>query len=183
VQTDPSKINVVVNWPRPSNAKELQSFLGLAGYYGKFVPHFGIISKPLTNLLKKNSSFWWTSEHDTTFQCLKTSLSQAHVLSLPNFLKPFVLETDSCDQGVGAVLMQDGHPLVYISKALGPKTRGLSTYEKEYLAILMVVDHWRLYLQHSSFIIHTDQRSLIHLIEQRLHTHCQQKVFTWLLGL
>jgi hypothetical protein len=110
-------------------------------------------------------------------------LSQAPVLALPDFSKSFVLETDACDQGIGAVIMQGGHPLAYVIKALGPKTRGLSTYEKEYLAKLMAVDHWRPYLQHSSFVIHTDQKSLIHLNEQRLHTVWQQKVFTKLLGL
>lgn len=146
VQRDPNKVTAVVNWPTPSNVKELRSFLGLAGYYRKFVQHFGIISKPLTLLLKKNTRFLWTQEQDIAFHCLKTKLSQAPVLALPDFSKPFVLETDACDQGIGAVLMQGGHPLAYVSKALGPQTRGLSTYEKEYLAILMVVDHWRAYL-------------------------------------
>lgn len=141
VQTDPQKVSAVVTWPTPKNTKELRSFLGLAGYYRKFVKHFGIISKPLTNLLKKNITFCWTQEHDTTFQCLKTTLSQAPVLALPDFSKQFILETDACAAGIGAVLMQAGHPLAFVSKALGPKTRGLSTYEKEYLAILMAVEH------------------------------------------
>jgi hypothetical protein len=79
--------------------------------------------------------------------------------------------------------MQQGHPLAFISKALGPRTRGLSTYEKEYLAILITVDHWRSYLQWAEFVILNDQKSLIHLSDQRLHTHCQQKVFTKLIGL
>jgi hypothetical protein len=183
VQTDPNKVTVVVNWPRPSNIKELCSFFGLAGYYRKFPPHFGIISQPLTLLLKKNTKFIWTEAQETAFQCLKTRLSQALVLALPDFSKSFILETDACDQGIGGVFMQGGHPLAYVSKALGPKTRGLSTYEKEYLAILMAVDHWRSYLQHSSFVIHTDQKSLIHLNDQRLHTVWQQKVFTKLLDL
>jgi hypothetical protein len=85
--------------------------------------------------------------------------------------------------GVSAVLMQNGHPLAFISKALGPRTRGLSTYEKEYLAILIAVDQWRAYLQLAKFIIFMDQKSLIHLIDQRLHKFWQQKVFTKLLDL
>lgn len=145
--------------------------------------HFGIISKQLTLLLKKNTKFIWTQEHDIPFHCLKTKLSQAPVLALSDFSQPFILETYVCDQGIGVVLMQGGHPLSYVSKALGPQNKGLSTYEKEYLAILMVIDHWRTYLQHARFIIHTDQRSLIHLNEQRLHTVWQQKVFYKLLGL
>lgn len=84
---------------------------------------------------------------------------------------------------MGAVLLQDGHPLAFVSKALGPKSRGLSTYEKEYMAILIAVEHWRPYLQHGEFSIFIDQISLIHLNEQRLNTAWQQKVFTKLLGL
>ena len=127
--------------------------------------------------------FCWTQEHEVAFQCLKSALSQALVLALPDFSKQFILETDACAMGIRAVLMQAGHPLAFVSKVLGPKTRGLSTYEKEYLAILMAVEHWHSYLQQAEFIIHTDQRSLVHLNEQRLHTHWQQKVFTKLLGL
>jgi hypothetical protein len=170
VSTDPSKVQAIVDWPVPRSVKELRSFLGLAGYYRKFVKHFGIIARPLSNLLKKNTMFIWTSEHDAAFSALKASLSTAPVLALPDFSQPFALETDACDNGVGAVLMQQGHPLAFISKALGPKNKGLSTYEKEYLAILVAIDQWRHYLQTGEFTIFTDQKSLIHLNEQRLHT-------------
>jgi hypothetical protein len=105
------------------------------------------------------------------------------VLALPNFHKPFVIETDASDCGIGVVLMQDGHPLAFISKALGPKSRGLSTYEKEYMAILVAVQHWRSYLQQGEFVIHTDHKSSTQLNEQRLHTVWQHKVFSELLGL
>jgi ribonuclease HI len=106
-----------------------------------------------------------------------------HTLQLPNFSIPFAIETDASSQGIGAVLSQQCHPLAFVSKALGVKNRGLSTYEKEYLAILMAVDQWRTYLQHDEFIIYTDQQSLSHLFEQKLNTPWQQKVFTKLLGL
>ena len=102
--------------------------------------HFGIVSRPLTNLLKKGTLFVWTSEHDSAFATLKSFLSTAPVLALPDFAVPFAIETDACDSGVGAVLIQRGYPLAFISKALGPRTRGLSTYEKEYLAILVAVE-------------------------------------------
>lgn len=84
---------------------------------------------------------------------------------------------------VGAVLMQSGHPIAYLSKALGTKSQGLFTYEKEYLAILVAVDHWRHYLQLKEFHIYTDHRSFVQLDEQCLHTPWQQKMFTRLLGL
>lgn len=157
--------------------------MGLAGYYRKFVRHFGIISKPLTNLLKKNTLFIWTPDHETAFLILKQALCNSPVLALPNFSRPFCIETDASKGGVGAVLMQDGHPLAYLSKALGPKSCGLSTYEKEYMAILLAVQSWRSYLQFQEFVILTDQKSLIQLGDQRLHTTWQQKVFSKLLGL
>lgn len=156
--------------------------MGLPGYYRKFVRNYGLISKPLTNLLKKHSLFVWTSETEQFFQALKTALITAPILALPDFSQPFCVETDACGVGIGAILSQNGHPLAFVSKALGPKSRGLSTYEKEYMAIILAVDPWHSYLQHSKFVIYTDQKSLAGLNTQRLHTSCQQKVFTKLLG-
>lgn len=92
------------------------------------------------------------------------------MLGIPNFSQPFAIETDACQMGVGAVLLQKGHPLAYVSKPLGIKNQGLSTYEKEYLTILVAVDQWRSYLQLVEFIIYTDQKALIHLNDQCLHT-------------
>jgi hypothetical protein len=183
VATDPAKVAVVASWPVPTNSKELRGFLGLAGYYRKFVRHFAVIAKPLTQLLKKHTLYVWTHDHDQAFTTLKLVLSTTPVLQLPKFSIPFAIETDASSQGIVVVLSQQGHPLAFVSKALGVKNRGLSTYEKEYLAILMVVDQWRTYLQHDEFIIYTDQRSLSHLSKQKLNTPWQQKVFTKLLGL
>lgn len=114
--------------------------------------------------------FIWTSVHEEAFQTLKQSLISAPVLALPDFSQPFCLETDASKMGIGAVLMQSSHPIAYLSKALGPKSQGLSTYEKEYLAILVAVDQWRHYLQLKEFHIYTDNRSLAQLDEQHLHT-------------
>lgn len=155
----------------------------MAGFYRKFVKHFAILARPLTDLLKKHSLFVWTAAHQEWFQALKQALCSALVLGIPDFSKPFAIETDACHNGVGAVLLQAGHPLAYVSKPLGVKTQGLSTYEKEYLAILVAVEKWRSYLQLAEFEIHTDQKALIHLNDQRLHIVWQQKVFTKLLGL
>lgn len=173
VATDSKNIQAVRNWAVPCNVKEVRGFLGLAGYYRKFVRSFGIISRPLTDLLKKNVVFVWTSEHQASFDALKEALVSAPVLALPDFSKVFEIETDACDKGVGAVLMQAGHPLAFLSKSLGPRNQGLSTYEKECLAILLAVEQWRSYLQFGEFIIRTDQRSLIHLDDQRLVTPWQ----------
>lgn len=183
VATDETKIAAVRDWPTPVDAKQLRNFLGLAGYYRKYVRNYGSISKPLTQLLHKNTPFIWTSVSQTAFVTLKSALSSAPVLALPDFSSPFIVETDACDLGIGAVLLQKDHPIAFVSRALGPRNRGLSTYEKEYMAILLAVEHWRSYLQHSEFVIRTDHASLAHLTDQRLHTPWQHKVFTKLLGL
>lgn len=183
VTTDPSKVIEIQNWKIPANLKELRGFLGLAGYYRKFVRNFGVIARPLTQLLKKYTVFQWTSETDKAFNLLKTALVSSPVLAIPDFTKPFTIETDASDNGIGAVLQQEGHPIAFLSKPLGTRTSGLSTYEKEYLAILMAVDRWRSYLQHAEYVIKTDQKSLIHLEEQRLSTPWQKKAFSKLLGL
>lgn len=104
------------------------------------------------------------------------------VLQLPDFEKPFVVETDASYHGIRAVLMQNGHPLAYLSKALGPKSVGLSIYEKEFLAILLAVQKWRGYLINGTFIIRIDQQSLKYLLEQKLTTPLQYKYLAKLMG-
>ena len=167
----------------PTDLKQLRGFLGLSGYYRKFIKNYGIISRPLTDLLKKNTVFLWTPTHQKSFDTLKTALTSAPVLALPDFSKPFTIETDASATGMGAVLMQNSHPVAYLSKALGVKTQALSTYEKECLALIMAVTKWKQYLQHQEFTIITDQRNLIHLGEQKIHQSMQQKAFIKLLGL
>jgi hypothetical protein len=157
--------------------------MGLAGYYRKFVRNFALLARPLTDLLKKGTLFVWTSVHQLAFDTLQQALSSAPVLALPDFAKPFQIQTDASDSGVGAVLLQDGHPLAFVSKSLGPRTAGLSTYEKESLAIMVAVDQWRPYLLHGEFTIYSDQRSLSHVTDQRMHTPWQLKLYTKLAGL
>ena len=177
VATDPSKVQSIKEWPVPQDLKQLRSFLGLAGYYRNFVHHFAVIARPLTDLLKKGALFVWTPSHQSAFTALQHALMTAPVLALPDFSKPFQIQTDASEFGVGAVLLQDNHPLAFVSKALGPRTRGLSTYEKEYLAVLIAIEQWHAYLQHGEFIIFIDQRSLVHITDQRLHTPWQLRLY------
>jgi hypothetical protein len=156
VSTDPTKIQSVQLWPQPTDVKELRSFLGLMGYYRKFVKNYAAIARPLTDLLKKHTLFVWTQTHTAAFDAFKAALVSALVLALPDFSKQFQIQTDATDSRVGVVLLQDGHLLAFISKSLGPRTSALSTYEKEFLAILVAVEQWRSYLQHAKFIIYTD---------------------------
>lgn len=110
-------------------------------------------------------------------------MSQTHVLILPDFSLPFVVETDACAHGVGAVLMQRERPVAYLSKALGPTHQQLSIYEKEFLALIMAVEKWRSYLQRQEFTIRTDHKSLSYLTEQNLQSDLQRKAMTRLMGL
>jgi len=103
--TKPSKVLAVASWPVPSTVKELRGFLELTGYYRRFIKHYGIITKPLTSLLKKGVSFQWTSDTQQAFEVLKRALQQAPVLVVPNYQLPFVIKIDACDVGIGAVLM------------------------------------------------------------------------------
>ncbi|XP_066317156.1 uncharacterized protein [Miscanthus floridulus] len=183
VATEPSKISAVQQWPRPQNLKQLRGFLGLTGYYRKFIKSYGMISKPLSDLLKKFVPFLWTSTSEEAFLTLKDALVHAPVLAIPNFEKQFVIETDASDVGFGAVLMQEGHPVAFLSKPVSSRNQALSTHEKECMAIILAVDKWRSYLQHQEFIIKTDHRSLLHLTEQRIATKLQQKALLKLMDL
>jgi hypothetical protein len=180
VATDPSKIEDITNWETPTTIKQLRQFLGLTGYYRRFIKGYASICRPLHDALKKNA-FHWSDEQHKAFLTLKTVMSTPPVLALPNFTLAFTLETDASGTGLGAVLMQQGRPLAYFSKALGPKAATLSIYEKEALAILESLRKWRHYLLGNQLIIKTDQRSLKYLSSQRLLEGIQHKLMLKLL--
>ena len=131
--------------------------------------HYGLIAKPLTRLLQKYQ-FVWSSAAQQAFDTLKHAMSSTPVLILPNFQEVFEVETDASYVSIGAVLMQKGQPIAFLSKALGEVHKHLSIYEKEFLALIMVVDKWRPYLQMTEFVIKNDHKSLSFLMEQNLHS-------------
>ena len=116
------------------------------------------------------------------FNILKHKMTQAPVLALPEFSQPFILETDACAYGISVVLMQEGMPISYFSKTIGPKAAALSTYDKEVMAIIEALKHWKHYFAASSLIIRTDQQSLKYIQEQKLTEGIQHKLLVKLLG-
>lgn len=182
VSTDPAKVQAVQDWPQPSTVKQLRGFLGLTGYYRRFVKGYSIVASPLTDLLKKDS-FIWTEEAQSAFLQLKQAMIQAPVLTIPDLSKPFMVETDASNTGIGAVLLQNAHPVAFISKVLSPRNRLLSVYDRELLALVHAVTKWHQYLSIQPFTILTDQQSLKFLLEQRLSTPAQYRWVTKLMGL
>lgn len=139
VSIDPKKKSAMLSWLRPGNVRSLRGFFGLTDYYRRFVKNYGVISKPLSDLLKKDN-FKWDEGVEAAFGNLKQTMSKVPILSILDFNKPFTLETDASGTVVGVVLSQDGRPLAFMSQALTPRHQGLSTYDKELLAVLMAVE-------------------------------------------
>ncbi|CAJ2652754.1 unnamed protein product [Trifolium pratense] len=181
VSMDRDKIKAVLEWPIPKNIKQLRGFLGLTGYYRRFIKHYARLAAPLTDLLKKEN-YNWNAQTELAFQELKAAMTSAPVLALPNFQKPFILETDASGVGVGAVLHQDGHPIAYFSKKLVPRNQKKSAYFREMLAISEAIAKFRHYLLGHRFIIRTDQKSLRSLMDQSLQTPEQQQWLHKFLG-
>lgn len=175
------KIESVVQWPRPQTTKGLKGLLGLTGYYMKFIKDYGKIARPLTERLKKDN-FGWNEKAQEAFEILKASLSRAPVLGMPNFDKEFVVECDASGVGLGAVLSQRGRPIAFYSKALADRALAKSTYERELMALVLAVQHWRHYLLGRKFLVVTDHKPLKNLLQQRICTPDQQYWVAKLLG-
>jgi hypothetical protein len=158
VAMDPTKIQVIINWKTPTTVTQLRGFLGLTGYYKRFIKGYAVICKPLHAALKKNS-FKWNQEQEKAFSELKRVMTSPPVLALPNFSVPFVLETDASGYGLGAVLMQMGKPIAFFSKSFGVKAITQSIYEKEAMAMLETLRKWRHYLLGNQLVIRQTKRA------------------------
>ncbi|CAM4642153.1 unnamed protein product [Lepidochelys kempii] len=182
-----AKVDAIQKWPVPKSKKQVQSFLGLAGYYRRFVPHYSQIAAPLTDLTKKKqpNAVQWTGKCQKAFNKLKATLMSDPVLRAPDFDKPFLVTTDASERGVGAVLMQKGpdqefHPVVFLSKKLSERESNWSVTEKECYAIVYALEKLRPYVWGRRFHLQTDHAAL-----KWLHTvkETNKKLLRWSLAL
>lgn len=167
------KVQAIKDYPRPKNLKEIQRFLGLCGYYRKFVPNFARIAKPITSLLKKDMPFIWADAQQKAFEELKRALMEDVILAFPDFSEEalFYLTTDASNSAIGSCLSQgtlpNDRPIYYFSKTLNEAQRKYSTIEKELLAIVESIKIFRPYLYGRYFVLITDHKPLCYLFNMR----------------
>jgi hypothetical protein len=145
IAVDPIKVTAVLNWKTPATVTEVRSFIGLAGYYRRFIEGFSKIAKPMTELLKKNQRFVWTTECEDSFTELKTRLTTAPVLVLPDIHKSFDIYCDASRRGIGCVLMQEGKVVAYASRQLRPHEENYPTHDLELAAVVHALKIWTLF--------------------------------------
>jgi len=166
----PDRVEVIKAYPRPQNLRALRRFLGMVGFYARFIPHFSQCAAPLHDLKKKGRQLVWTDQHQNAFDALKKALCESPVLQIPDFSGEFVLVTDASDLGISAVLNQqvgtDLAPIAYYSRLLSPAERNYTIYEKECLAVLSGCDKFRSYLDNKEFVLHCDNLALCWLLKR-----------------
>jgi hypothetical protein len=164
MRPDEKRVEAVKDYPVRKTTREIKGFLGLAGYYRRFIPNFSKIAKPLTELLKKNKPYVWDDRTEKAFGTLKEKLTTQPLLQYPDFTKPFVLTTDANNDAIGTVLSQGpigkDLPIAYASRTLNNAERNCPTVERELLAIVWGCKHFRQYLYGRKFTIVTDHRPL-----------------------
>ena len=164
---DPQKIEAIVNWQPPTNVTEIRSFLGLAGYYRKFVEGFSKIATPLTSLIRKEEKFIWSDACQHSFDELKHRLTSAPVLTLPSGSEGFVVYCDASRQGLGCVLMQHERVIAYASRQLRKHEQNYPTHDLELAAVVFALKIWRHYLYGLPCRIFIDNKSLQYLFTQK----------------
>lgn len=167
VSPQPNKITAISNYPVPKNQKNIKQFLGLVGYYRRFIENFSKIARPLTKLLRKDQPFLWSDEQQVAFDFFRNALTSEPILQFPDFSKEFILTTDASNFAIGAILSQGEPgkdlPIAYASRTLNKAEINYSTIEHELLAIVWAVQHFRPYLFGRKFTIYTDHRPLAFL--------------------
>lgn len=185
IRTDPGKISAITEFPAPRSVKQVRRFLGMSGWYRKFIRNYAAISSPLTDLLKTNRKFVWTEEAQKSFEDLKSILSSAPVLHSPDFSQPFFIHCDASKTGIGGVLVQknaegDEFPVAFMSKKLNQAQRNYSVTEQECLAAMLCIKKFRAYVEGHEFTVITDHASLKWLMSQ---TDLSTRLARWALKL
>ncbi|KAL0546427.1 hypothetical protein IC582_016335 [Cucumis melo] len=175
VSVDPAKIEAVTSWTRPSTVSEVRSFLGLAGYYRRFVENFSRIATPLTQLTRKGAPFVWSKACEDSFQNLKQKLVTAPVLTVPDGSGSFVIYSDASKKGLGCVLMQQGKVVAYASRQLKSHEQNYPTHDLELAAVVFALKIWRHYLYGEKIQIFTDHKSLKYFFTQKELNMRQQR--------
>jgi hypothetical protein len=166
ISVDPTKVQEVLDWKTPTTVHEVRSFLGLAGYYYRFILDFSKIAKPMTRLLEKDMKFDWTLVCEQAFHTLRTLLTSAPVLAQPNIEKPFDVYCDASGTGLGGVLMQEGRVIVYASCQLRKHEVNYLTHDLELAVVVHALKIWRHYLLGNICNIYTDHKSLKYIFTQ-----------------
>ncbi|MBC1496232.1 hypothetical protein HCI94_13525, partial [Listeria welshimeri] len=166
VAVDPSNVESVLSWKQPKTVSEIRSFLGLAGYYRRFIENFSKIARPMTRLLQKEVKYKWTEDCEQSFQELKKRLVTAPVLILPDSRKGFQVYCDASRLGLGCVLMQEGKVVAYASRQLRPHENNYPTHDLELAAVVHALKIWRHYLFGNRTEIYTDHKSLKYIFTQ-----------------
>jgi hypothetical protein len=166
VAVDPSMVKDIVDWKPPTTVHQVRSFLGMAGYYRRFIPDFSRIAKPITELLKNHVKFVWSLECDKAFEKLKKLLTTSPVLAQPDIAKPFDVYCDASGIGIGCVLMQEGRVIAYASRQLKHHEENYPTHDLELAAVVHALKIWRHYLLGNTCHIYIDHKSLKYIFTQ-----------------
>jgi hypothetical protein len=186
IKPNPEKVETIKNCKRPRTKKQVRSFLGLVGYYRKFIPHFSTTASVLTDMTKKGrpNEVVWTDAAENSFRTLVKHITQEPILCLPDVDKQFIMRTDASDVGLGAVLMQEvsgiKFPVAYASRKLLPREQRYSVIEKECLGIVWGIQKFHQYLYGTEFILETDHAPLVYLNRSKL---ANPRVMRWALSL
>ncbi|GKA35120.1 putative reverse transcriptase domain-containing protein [Tanacetum coccineum] len=167
IHVDPAKIESVKDWTSPKSPTEIRQFLGLAGYYRRFIEGFSKIAKPMTKLTQKKVKFEWGDKQETTFQLLKQKLCSAPILALPEGSEDFIAYCDASKKGLGAVLMQREKVISYASRQLKIHEKNYTTHDLELGAVVFALKIWRHYLYGTKCTVFTDHKSLQHILDQK----------------
>ncbi|GJU25752.1 putative reverse transcriptase domain-containing protein [Tanacetum coccineum] len=167
IHVDPAKIESVKDWASPKSATEIRQFLGLAGYYRRFIEGFSKIAKPMTKLTQKKIKFEWSDKAEAAFQLIKQKLCSAPILALPEGNEDFIAYCDASIKGLGAVLMQREKVIAYASRQLKIHEKNYTTHDLELGAVVFALKIWRHYLYGTRCTVFTDHKSLQHILDQK----------------